>query len=127
MKYIIEEIVKKWETIGLINHLEGEFKELVAFIYETIAYILTNEVGEFERNKHLEQMIFPAVNKILIDNKITKLTNEQKIHFSYNLINYMSDEMKNVDFDNMVYDKENNIDEQIEWLKTFCKKVKIKV
>ena len=69
-KAVREATVKKWETLGFLEGLDGHIKENIALLYENQASTLINETtgaggtGNASSSGSFETVVFPIVRRV---------------------------------------------------------------
>lgn len=60
----LEEIIRKWDSVGLLTGLSEEYKSNVAMIYEKVAQILINDDSIDTNLDFITTTIFPIIYRI---------------------------------------------------------------
>jgi hypothetical protein len=76
MKLIREEVLRRWDSLGLLEGLEGHGKETVAQLFENEASWLINEATSLGSEGSFETVVFPIVRRVfskLLANEIVSV------------------------------------------------------
>lgn len=76
MKLIREEVLRRWDSLGLLEGLEGHGKETVAQLFENEASWLINEATTLGSEGSFETVVFPIVRRVfskLLANEIVSV------------------------------------------------------
>lgn len=63
-KKIREDIQKRWESIGLLEGLEGHMRETIATLYESQAKHLIYEASTADNSGSFETVVFPLIRRV---------------------------------------------------------------
>jgi len=76
MKLIREEVLRRWNDLGLLEGLEGHTKETVAQLFENEASWILNEATTVGSEGSFETVVFPIVRRVfskLLANEIVSV------------------------------------------------------
>jgi len=76
LKLIREEVVRRWDGLGLLEGLEGHRKDTIAQLFENTASSLINEATATDNAGSFETVVFPIVRRVfskLLANEIVSV------------------------------------------------------
>jgi hypothetical protein len=120
MKLIREEVIRRWDSLGLLEGLEGHGRETVAQLFENEASWLINEATTLGSEGSFETVVFPIVRRVFSKLLANEIVSVQALNLPIGKLFYFIPRITNTSFDvnqagiqgrsGMTYDQRNLYD-----------------
>lgn len=99
MKLIREEVLRRWDGLGLLDGLEGHGKETVAQLFENEASWLINEATSLGSEGSFETVVFPIVRRVFSKLLANEIVSVQALNLPIGKLFYFIPRITNSSFD----------------------------
>lgn len=120
MKLIREEVIRRWDSLGLLEGLEGHNKESIAQLFENEASWLINEATTLGSEGSFETVVFPIVRRVFSKLLANEIVSVQALNLPIGKLFYFIPRITETSFDaaqagimgrsGMTYDQRNLYD-----------------
>jgi hypothetical protein len=120
MKLIREEVIRRWDGLGLLDGLDGHQKETVAQLFENQASYLINEATALGSEGSFETVVFPIVRRVFSKLLANEIVSVQALNLPIGKLFYFIPRITDTYFDvnqagilgrsGMTYDQKNLYD-----------------
>jgi hypothetical protein len=99
MKLIREEVIRRWDGLGLLDGLEGHQKETVAQLFENEASWLINEATTIGSEGSFETVVFPIVRRVFSKLLANEIVSVQALNLPIGKLFYFIPRITTTSFD----------------------------
>lgn len=120
MKLIREEVIRRWDGLGLLDGLDGHQKDTVAQLFENQASYLINEATTLGSEGSFETVVFPIVRRVFSKLLANEIVSVQALNLPIGKLFYFIPRITKSQFDvnqagilgrsGMTYDQKNLYD-----------------